>query len=289
MLKVEIISTGLFDTLQDEGRPGYQSQGVPLGGAMDRRSAALVNQLVGNPLSTPVLESTLLGPRLCFHSPAQIALTGALARPTLNGQPIPRYTTVNVPSEAILNIGSMQQGCRTYLAIRGDWQVQKWLGSCSPPPYQSEVLTPDSRLQPGQLLKIQNAPNIEIRQFPPQDHPIFPKNGEVRVFPGPEWEAFSDSARELFLTQPFTLSKDSNRMGLRLKEQLPETGHLPGLLSSAVLPGTIQVPPSGQPIILMADAQTTGGYLRIAQVATNDLPMLAQCRPGDQVQFRLHV
>ncbi|WP_282775868.1 biotin-dependent carboxyltransferase family protein [Phaeodactylibacter xiamenensis] len=289
MLKVEIISTGLFDTLQDEGRPGYQSQGVPLGGAMDRQSAALANQLVGNPLGTPVVESTLLGSKLYFHGPAQIALTGALARSTLNGHPMPRYTTVNVSPEAILNIGSMQQGCRTYLAIRGDWQVQKWLGSCSPPPYQSEVLTPDSQLQPGQLLKIQNAPNIEIRQFPPQDQPIFPKNGEVRVFPGPEWGAFSDSARAQFLDQPFTLSKDSNRMGLRLKEQLPETGHLPGLLSSAVLPGTVQVPPSGQPIILMADAQTTGGYLRIAQVATNDLPILAQCRPGDQVQFRLHV
>lgn len=289
MVEVEIISAGLFDTLQDEGRPGYQSQGVPLGGAMDRQSAALANQLVGNPLVTPVLESTLLGPRLHFHGPAQIALTGALARPTLNGQPISRYITVNVAPGAILNIGGMQQGCRSYLAIRGDWQVQKWLGSCSPPPYQSEVLTPDSRLQSGQLLKIQNAPNIEIRQFLPQEYSISPTNREIRVFPGPEWGAFSDSARAHFLDQPFTLSKDSNRMGLRLKEQLPETGHLPGLLSSAVLPGTVQVPSSGQPIILMADAQTTGGYLRIAQVSTNDLPILAQCRPGDQVQFRLHV
>lgn len=289
MLEVEIISAGLLDTLQDEGRPGYQTQGVPLGGAMDRQSAALANQLVGNPLRTPVLESTLLGPRLCFHGPAQLALAGALASPMLNGHPIPRYTTVNVPPGAILNIGSMQQGCRTYLAIRGDWQLKKWLGSCSPPPYQPEVLTPDSRLQPGQFLKIQNAPNIEIRQFPLQDHPIFPKICEVRVFPGPEWGAFPNSAREHFLNQPFTLSKDSNRMGLRLREQLPETGHLSGLLSSAVLPGTIQVPSSGQPIILMADAQTTGGYPRLAQVCTNDLPILAQCRPGDQVRFRLHV
>jgi antagonist of KipI len=288
MLEVEIISAGLFDTLQDEGRPGYQSQGVPLGGAMDRQSAALANQLVGNPLDTPVVESTLLGPQLRFHGPVQIALTGAMARPTLNGQLISRYTTVNVAPGAVLNIGGMQQGCRTYLAIRGDWQVQQWLGSCSPPPYQSEVLTPDSRLQSGQRLNIQNAPEIEIRQIPLKEHPVFSKTHKISVFPGPEWAAFSNSARAHFLSQPFTLSKDSNRMGLRLMEPLPETEHLPGLLSSAVLPGTIQVPPSGQPIILMADAQTTGGYPRLAQVSTNDLPILAQCRPGDQVQFRLH-
>lgn len=288
MPAIEVLSTGLLDTLQDEGRVGYQSQGVPLGGAMDRKSAALANQLVGNPLGTPVVESTLLGGRLCFHGPAQIALTGALAQPKLDGQPIPTYTTVNVAPGSVLNIGGMQQGCRTYLAIRGDWLIRKWLGSCSPPPYQSDLLTPESRLQRGQRWQIQESVPISARSIDPQKQSTFSQIRDIRVFPGPEWAVFSVAVTERFLNRAFTISKDANRMGLRLQENLPNADRLPGLLSSAVLPGTVQVPPSGQPIILMADAQTTGGYPRMAQVCTDDLPTLAQCRPGDQIRFKLH-
>lgn len=285
MPEIEVLSTGLLDTLQDEGRPGYQSQGVPLGGAMDRESAALANQLVGNPLGTPVVESTLLGPRLRFHSPAQIALTGARAQPKLDGQPIPTYTTVTVAPGSVLNIGGMQQGCRTYLAIRGSWLIRKWLGSCSPPPYQSGLLTPESCLQPGQRWHIRALAPISARTIAPLKQPGFPPIRDIKVFTGPEWEAFSLAATEHFRNQIFTISKDANRMGLRLQENLPNADRLPSLLSSAVLPGTVQVPPSGQPILLMADAQTTGGYPRLAQVSANDLPVLAQCRPGDQIRF----
>lgn len=288
MPAIEVLSTGLFDTLQDEGRAGHQSQGVPLGGAMDRKSAALANQLVGNPLGTPVVESTLLGGRLCFHGPAQIALTGALAQPKLDGQPIPTYTTVNVSPGSVLNIGGMQQGCRTYLAIRGDWLIRKWLGSCSPPPYQSDLLTPESRLQRGQRWQIRESAPISVRSIAPKEQPAFPHIRDIKVFPGPEWTAFSIAATERFLNRAFTISKDANRMGLRLQENLPDADCLPSLLSSAVLPGTVQLPPSGQPIILMADAQTTGGYPRLVQACTDDLPTLAQCRPGDQIRFRFH-
>lgn len=288
MPEIEVLSTGLYDTLQDDGRPGNQSQGVPLGGAMDRKSAALANQLVGNPLGTPVVESTLLGPSLRFHGPAQVALTGALAHPKLNGVPFPTYATVNLAAGTILNIGAMQNGCRTYLAIRGHWAIQKWLGSCSPPPYQAGVLTPQSRLQPGQRWQIHDYPPITPRSIDAREQPKFLPIQEIKVFAGPGWAAFSAAATGYFLNHPFTLSKDANRMGLRLQESIPDADGLPSLLSSAVLPGTLQVPPSGQPILLMADAQTTGGYPRLAQVCNNDLPALAQCRPGDQIRFRLH-
>ncbi len=288
MPEIEILSTGLYDTLQDEGRPGYQSQGVPLGGAMDRQAAALANQLVGNPLHTPVIESTLLGPSVRFHGPAQIALTGARIHPKLNGQAIPTYSTVSAAPGAVLTVGGMQSGCRAYLAVRGAWQVRKWLGSCSPPPYPSDLLTPESRLKPGQRLQVQAYSAIAARSIDPEDQPDFPEAPTINLFPGPEWAAFSPAAAALLQSQPFTITKDANRMGLRLQENLPDTSRLPSLLSSAVLPGTVQVPPSGHPIILMADAQTTGGYPRMAQARAHDLPVLAQCRPGDQIRFRLH-
>ena len=287
MPEIEVLSTGLYATLQDEGRPGFQSQGVPLGGAMDRKSAALANQLVGNALDTPVVESTLLGPKLRFHGPAQIALAGASIRPKLNGRAIPTYRTVAVQTGSVLDIRGMHKGCRTYLAIRGDWVIRRWLGSCSPPPYQSDLLTPESRLKPGQRLQIKAFAPIEPRRIPPQERPNFPKIYDIRVFPGPEWGAFASAATAHFLSQAFTLSKDTNRMGLRLREALPAAERLPTLLSSAVLPGTVQAPPSGQPIILMADAQTTGGYPRLAQVCTNDLPALAPWSHGDRIRLSL--
>ncbi|MEQ8704276.1 MAG: biotin-dependent carboxyltransferase family protein [Phaeodactylibacter sp.] len=287
MPEIEIGSTGWYDTLQDEGRPGYQSFGVPVGGAMDRRAAALANQLVHNPLSTPVLESTLMGPRLRFHTPAQIALTGASIQPQLNGAPVPTYTTLTVGAGSVLEVGRMEKGCRTYLAVHGEWQVPKWLGSCSPPPFQADQLTPASVIRPHQRIHIKAGKLVPIRAIELKNRPAFPQQRTVGVLPGPEWPAFSRLAIARFFGKAFTVSNEANRMGLRLKETVEHTSTLGQLISSAVLPGTVQLPPSGQPIILMADAQTTGGYPRLVQVLADDLPILAQLRPGDRIRFTL--
>lgn len=287
MLEIEVLSKGLYDTLQDEGRPGHQSYGVPVGGAIDRKAAMLANQLVGNAMNTPVLESTLVGPRLLFHEAAQIALTGARTEAKINGAPIPIYSTVNIKPGDMLNIGRMQHGCRTYLAVNGTWMVTKWLDSCSPPPYQANQLTPDSHLQKGNRISILQGTPIRIRSLRGPDWDQKPEISTIRAFRGPESEWFSERSWDYFFQQVFTLSKAANRMGIRLQEAIPGTENLPRLISSATLPGTVQLPSSGVPILLMADAQTTGGYPRMAQILTEDLPKLAQLRPGDQIRFNL--
>jgi biotin-dependent carboxylase-like uncharacterized protein len=278
---------GLQTLVQDLGREGFRAFGVPVGGAMDRGAARAANWLVGNPPEAPVLEITLMGPRIRISGYCQIALTGADLSAEINGQAAPRYETVAVTGESVLSFGKARAGCRAYLAVGGEWQVRPWLGSCSASTYAGKELMPDSYPGKNSRITIQTRSLNAHRQIPVEYRPGYPPRLRVRVLPGPEFEFFSPYAVGRFFSHGYRLTADSNRMGFRLDAQILDFKPDREVISSGVLPGTIQVTNAGRPIILMADAQTTGGYYRLAQVISADMDRLAQLRPGDEVWFSL--
>ncbi len=278
---------GLQTLIQDKGRIGYQSYGVPVSGVMDKKAAVLANELVENATETPVLEITLLGPTIKITGNCQIAITGADLSPKVNQQTIPLYQTINLKDGDTLTFGGAKNGCRAYLAIRGNWQIKKWLDSYSALPYSGEAATPDSLIQKGTTLQIEPLPTIPIKNIPKEAQPNFPKVIRIRVLPGPEFEAFSNHTIAYFFSRGYQLTNDSNRMGYRLDATLIDFQPKREVISSGILPGTIQITGAGQPVILMMDAQTVGGYYRIANVVSADLDKLAQMKPGDEVWFSL--
>lgn len=287
MTQLHVVKPGLHTLIQDTGRPGYQAFGVPLGGALDRTAARQANWLLDNPENTPVLEITLLGPQIRITGAPQIAITGADMSPTINGQAVPMYQTIQVPDDAILSFGALRNGCRAYLGVRGQWNVPTWLHSASAVLPQHPHCTPQSFLYKGQVLTIQTKAPIPIRTCPT---PCFSKPNtpvSVRTIPGPEFDFFSPLTIASFYGRTQQVSPDSNRMGYRLTAALD--GKIPDsqLISSGIVPGTIQIPASGKPIVLLADAQTTGGYHRIAHVIQADLDLFGQLKPGDTIRFSL--
>lgn len=284
-ITLTFLRSGLLTTIQDAGRLGYQHLGIPIGGIMDEQAAKMANKLVDNRLDTPVLEITLMGPTIRFGGACQIALTGAHLSPTLDGNKIKHYQTINVQANQILSFGKNRKGCRCYLAIRGTWLVKKWLSSYSAASTNSHLLTPQSMLTTNSKLTIETAVPIAPKKIAKGHQLSLPSSVVVRVARAPEFECFSHEHIAFFFSQLFTLSNQSNRMGCRLNEVLPEFNPQKPLISSGVLPGTIQIANNGQPIILMKDAQTTGGYYRIAQILSEDLNKIAQLKPTDSIRF----
>ena len=278
---------GIQTLIQDEGRIGYQSYGVPISGALDKKAARLANKLVGNSPNTPVLEMALLGPSIKITGDCQIAITGADLGPKLNEKPIPLYQTIHLEDGDLLTFGGAKKGCRAYLAIKGNWQIAKWLNSYSALPYSGDAATPNSLIQKGTSLQIETTGISPIRSIPKADQPGFPKSVRIRVLPGPEFDEFSNYTIAYFFSRGYQLTNDSNRMGYRLNANLIDFKPKREVISSGIIPGTIQITSAGQPVILMADAQTVGGYYRIANVVSDDLDKLAQLKSGDEVWFSL--
>lgn len=286
-INIHVQQAGLHSTIQDLGRPGYQAQGIPIGGALDRHAAIQANYLVGNALHEPVLEITLLGPVLHFEQACQIAITGADLSPSVDGQPVSPYQTISLQAGASLRFGKAQSGCRTYLAIRGQWLTQKWLGSASRATQHPSLLTPDSLLQKNHLLRILSLPAIPTRLLPPRALPERQQTELLNVLPGPEFEHFERKDIAHFFAQSYTVTPQSNRMGYRLEPAVPDFVWPRENISSGIVPGTIQITNSGQAIVLLADAQTVGGYPRIANLDNDSLDQIAQLCPGEQLRFRL--
>ena len=284
ILTIEFLKLGMLTQFQDLGRPGYQSFGIPLGGALDQPSAEIANKLVGNSSDQPVFEITLLGPKIKFSASAQIAITGGDLSPKIDDQSIPMYETVDVQEGNVLSFGRIKSGCRAYLAIRGEWILNKWLNSASPIELGDSNLTPNLKISKNDKIEIGIDKNKATRKWEFDSVQI---ESSIRVIKGPEFKQFPEEFIDRFLQTEFTISPNSNRMGYRLDP--PIAGDLDGgsLISSGIVPGTIQITPSGQPIILLNDAQTIGGYARIANVISDDLPKLAQAKPGDFIKFTI--
>jgi antagonist of KipI len=281
---IQVASPGLFTTVQDLGRWGHQHHGVPVAGPMDSFAHRLANLAVGNDPECATLEITLAGPKLRFDRPVRFAMTGAQCALTLDG----RHVEPNVPFEAAagseLSIGWATRGARAYLAISGGIDVPRVLGSRSTHA-PSRMGGLDGRaLKAGDRLSVAQVPRHESRSIVPL---ALPDGGaRVRILPGPEAAAFADDALRVLTRSNLLLHQDSNRMGFRLIGPALEPS-VPGGLSVATTMGTIQVPPDGQPILLMADCQTTGGYPRLAHVISADLGLAGQLKPGDWIGFEL--
>ncbi|MHB8447525.1 MAG: 5-oxoprolinase subunit C family protein [Rudaea sp.] len=299
-MTITVLAPGWQTSVQDGGRRGLAALGVGASGAMDEVSRRLANILVGNVDNAAALEITLRGPRLRFDADCIVALTGA----ALDGLPMWRPVALRAGTE--ISFGTMAHGAYAYLAVAGGIGSEAVLGSRSAdiaaglglPAGAGDVL-PILHASPKlhrDLWRSFDARPLEAnagkRGFFPANwslnpHPWFdldPHN-PVGVIEGAHFAQLADAARRRLFAAAFRIGGDSSRMGLRLREARLELRKPPELVSAGVVPGTLQLPPSGDPIVLMAEAPTCGGYPRIAHVTAVDLPRLAQRRPGDSVRF----
>ena len=286
-LKVKCLKTGLYTSIQDEGRFGVQDQGIPISGALDKSSMRIANQLVGNLPNSPVLEMTLFGPKLKFEGQGQIAITGANMKATLNGKRVENYMTLNIKSGDLLEFHNTDLGCRTYMSIGGQWQVQNWSNSFSALPSLMEEPGLPARLVDDYSFTVAINQMQELISYPERNRPLFSECYVIRVVTGPEFDQFEIEVIQDFFDRIFVIHGDSNRMGYRLKDNLQDYVPSGEEISSGIVVGTVQISNAGKPIILMADAQTTGGYPRIANVVSDDLEIVAQLKPGDELKFML--
>jgi biotin-dependent carboxylase-like uncharacterized protein len=275
---VEVLRAGMHTTVQDLGRFGWRADGVPVSGATDPFALRVANLLVGNPEGAAALELSLVGPDLRFRRDALVALGGAEFDGLIPWRP------VRVTAGTILQLGAARSGCRGYLAVAGGIQVEPVLGSRSTLVRAGLGGWGGRALRAGDVLPLPEC-GRELRgswRVDPRLLPAYSSAPCVRVLAGAQAGEFPRS----WLETSFTVGRESDRMGLRLGGARIARAPAGELLSSPVAPGTIQVPPDGQPIVLLADAGTIGGYPQIAHVAAVDLPLVAQLRPGDTVRFR---
>ena len=283
-MRVRVVLGGPLTTVQDLGRHGRQGEGVPESGAMDVVAARIANLLVGNDERAAVIESTLAGPALLFDSDTTVALGGGDFGATVDGEPVAPWHAFPVRAGATLALGNARHGCRAYIAIAGGVDVPCVLdarSTCLPARFGGHE---GRALRAGDVFAVSEAPPRHVRRalastLRPEHH------ATVRLIAGAQLDALDDSSRELLFGAGLHVSSRSDRTGYRLEGPALRLRAPIELLSSAVTTGTLQLPPNGQPILLMADHQTTGGYPVLGQVATVDLGTVAQLRPGDAIRF----
>jgi len=296
-----VLRPGFLATVQDLGRPGFRESGVTPGGSVDSHAFRIANLLVGNKESDAGLEITLGGLRICFSDEQCIAWCGGAFQVTARGESLPAGRACVLPAGEELSFGSAVSGCRAWLVISGGIEVPFVLGSRSTDfrggfgGLNGRTLREADVLPLGEHSAGTHELIVRLRQArsanwgaPSEWAAPIPLAGEtiLRVVRGSDWSRVSAAALEDFFRKPFTVSPDSDRMGVRLQgPHLELTERDLDFISEAVTPGTIQLPPGGQPILLLADCQTIGGYPKLAHVITVDLPLAAQLRPGDCVRF----
>ena len=304
-MSIEIIRPGLLTTVQDEGRIGYRRYGVAVGGVMDTFAARAANILVGNSRHEAVLEMTMAGPELRLLQNQLISLCGADLGATVNQQLVPMWRPVLLQAGSILKLGACRHGLRAYVAFAGGIDVPEVMGSRSTdlktalggvhgrPLRVADVLgtgiISDEVQQWISVLQKQLGKNKPVAApawlLSERERPDYYGKPIIRVMQGQEHSYFTTESLKQFYAEDYVVSSQSDRMGYRMQGSRLELDKPLNRLSEAVTFGTVQVPSDGQPIVLMADHQTIGGYPVIAQVATVDLPVLAQSRPGSRISF----
>jgi antagonist of KipI len=284
---IRVVRPGLLTTVQDTGRWGHQHEGVPVAGPMDWFSHRLANELVGNAARAATLEITLIGPELLVDAATTIAIAGADFEVTCDDRPVPLTTTFPVRRGARLRFGRRRLGTRAYLAVAG--------GIDTPPVLGSRATHLLSRMGGIEGRALVAGDDLPVGDAPIEGSPIrraiglpLPTKGRahVRVMPGAQWEWFTAEAWRLLTTVAFRVSPRSNRMGYRLDGPPLDRTRADELITEPLAEGAIQVPAAGEPILLMADRQTAGGYPKIAGVILADLPLVGQLAPGDAIEFR---
>lgn len=303
---ITMIKPGLLTTIQDNGRLGFQRYGIPSSGVMDVIAHRIANLLVGNDENQATLEMTLIGPSIYFEKDTLISICGADLSPAINNIPVPLWRPLVIKKGCKLDFSVSKKGCRCYLAAAGGFDVPEVMNSRSTylragiGGFQGRMLKSDDQLnfqRPGHLsLKIfrelknmiTNKPFQSANWFAVPWQSTSSKNIQhLRVVGGSELSLFTHENRKRFLNEKFIVTSKSDRMGYRLKGGPLLLEKAVEMISEAVNFGTIQVPPDGNPIILMADRQTIGGYPKIGQVAAVDLPFIAQAKPGDFLTFKI--
>lgn len=282
---LRVIRSGMLTTVQDLGRWGQQESGVPVAGPMDAYSHRLANRLVANEDGAAALEITMVGPELEAIGDVVCAVAGGEFELLAGGGGVSCGRPFELKSGARLRFGRRVAGARGTLAVRGGIDVAA--------PFGSRAVSMVSRIGPFDGRPLAAGDLLPIGEVPPRTDiggsiyslPLPEGGTRLRAMPGPQDGMFTDESRELFFSAAFTVGVDSNRMGYRL--QGPALAHVAGadVLSDATPLGSVQVPGAGQPILLMADRQTTGGYPKIATVITADLPLAGQLAPGDWIRF----
>ncbi|RQD72240.1 MAG: biotin-dependent carboxyltransferase [Tindallia sp. MSAO_Bac2] len=289
MGKIKINKPGLLTTVQDGGRVGYQQFGVPVSGVMDAFSQRVANLLAGNDENEAVLEITLMGPEIEFEEDMVIAVTGGDLGAVLEGEALPLWQSVLVQSGQKIAFKAVKKGCRAYLAVAGGIQVPAVMGSKATYTRGKIGGYEGRALKAGDALDI-GKPSASLDKLKDrsvnQDQYEYPQEITIRVVAGPQEEAFTDEGINTFYSSSYAVTNECDRMGYRLNG--PEITHESGgdIISDGIAMGAVQVPGHGMPIVMMADRQTTGGYTKIANVISVDLPKMAQAKPGDQISFQ---
>jgi antagonist of KipI len=282
----EVIQPGAYTTVQDRGRFGYQQFGVPVCGAVDTFSYRTANVLVGNFQGQAAIEATVLGPTLKVLHQGLIAVTGGDLSPLLNDNPLPMWESVLIEPEDIIRFKVVKSGCRSYLSVAGGIDVPVVMGSRTTY-VAGKIGGIDGRpLVAGDRLKKGEGTGKAGVRVPADLIPTYSKEIEIRVILGPQDDYFSEGI-ENFLTLPFKVSTKADRMGYRLEGDpiKHKEGVEKSIISEPSVPGGIQVPPDGQPIILLVE-QTVGGYTKIATVISPDIGRVGQSKTGDLIRFQ---
>lgn len=290
-MAIRVIRMGWQLSVQDSGRKGYRRYGVPVAGAMDQMAAMTANLLCGNDRNAAVLELVMHGAKLACDSTTLVCFTGSGADIFVDQVQVPLYRPLVLPAGCVIDLRYAVAGCRTYMAIAGGIDTPTLMGSRSFSPVLGMIaITAGEVIRTGVMsaLALKIMERIGEHGFRIASFGIrAPKQmEEIRFTRGVEWDWFTDETLERWRTASFQISSRSNRMGYILQGVPLSSKKNTQLISSAVLPGTVQITPEGSALLLMADAQTTGGYPRIAQIIAADLSACAQRRPGESIRFR---
>ena len=277
---IKVLKEGLFTTIQDIGRFGYKNIGVPVSGSMDQTSAKLANLLLGNDESSAVLEMTLVGPTLEFMNDTYISITGADMNPSLNKQKVLQNKPLFVNKGDILYLSHSSNGMRSYLGIKGGFNSEKKLGSKS----FYRGITKREKLIKNDKIKFSKVTSSTMKMNKSiNDFKINRKN-KINVFKGPEFDLLDSNSKDIIFNTDFTIGVN-NRMAYNLVE--PIENSISSIISSPVMPGTVQLTPSGRLIILCRDCQTSGGYPRVLQLDKSSMDSLSQKTIGETIKLKL--
>lgn len=285
---ITVIQQGLFTTVQDEGRWGYQAYGLPIAGMMDRYAGRIANLLVGNAAQAAVLEMTSTGAALKFDDEQLVAVSGADMQVKVNGVPVANWSAFLVPRNGEVRLGEAAAGCRAYLAVQGGIEVPMVLGSRSTCTKASVGGYEGRPLRQGDILSVGQEGQGGARPLtlPCDFIPAYHNKIVVRVILGPQQDMFSQEAIAAFFAKPYTVTKQADRVGYRLTGTRILPIDKADIISDAVYQGAIQIASHGMPFIMLADHQTTGGFAKIGYVIQSDLSKVAQTKAGDSIRFR---
>jgi antagonist of KipI len=300
---IKIIKPGLLTSVQDSGRYGYQKYGVIASGVMDQLSHRIANLLVGNQEDEATLEITLMGPYMEFKKDLLISICGGDLSPTIDGKRVKLWRSVLVREGSKLKFAGAKKGCRAYLAVAGGFDIpivmdskstylRAEIGGYKGRALQAndELAVKDASEESAQIIS-RLSPHLKEGKFAEMEWSaeslasVPSSNNKVRVIKGRQFDWFTEESRRKLFTESFEVTAQSDRMGYRLQGPSLTLEKEQEMISEPVSFGSIQVPAEGNPIVLLADRQTTGGYPKIGQIATVDLPIMAQLKPGDKVQF----